>query len=251
MGAIDLDFIHIDMIVQYKDSEYRKERLRKYLRKNPEATCREIKRDTSLKVERLYDSLKEAYDDAGVKIPKRLKKRNKRQQMISVIDYIIANPDSRVSEIQKETGVSIPRVFGTIEDAFRIAGVPYQKAPPQYGVMCTDIISRAQQFENMVCDLLKHFGSVQRQVWCGAGRVDAILKTDSETWVIEVKDFRARNNITKSQVKQLFRYLDSLGCSNGLIVCPKESLPKRGKKVIFKNGAKIQITTPSRLGAIV
>ena len=46
-----------------------------YIKKNSNATCKDIKNNTKIKVERLYNHLYEAYNDAGVKLPKNLCKR--------------------------------------------------------------------------------------------------------------------------------------------------------------------------------
>ena len=55
----------------YKNIEEREKELIEYLRKNNTATCAEIKRDTSIHIERVYpvSGLKGAYGLAGVKYP--------------------------------------------------------------------------------------------------------------------------------------------------------------------------------------
>ena len=209
--------------------------IREYIRSNPECTYSEIKKATKLKVERFYSSMKSAYEDAGVELSKNLLKRDKDEQKSSVAEYIRRNPKCSVDEIQKSTGVNIPRVFGSIINAYMCAGIEYPKKEITSGVRDPSVVKRCHAYEKEIIQLLAKKGKVIPKVRTCSGIVDCLFTYKNVDFVVEVKDFRARNNITMSQIRQLVKYMDDLEIKNGLLICPKESFPKR------KNGRNIYI----------
>ncbi|MFH1972845.1 MAG: hypothetical protein ABIJ18_05195 [archaeon] len=99
-----------------------------YIKRNNNATYRDIERDLNIKVSSIFDGgMKEAYELASIPLSRPLLKRNRKEQEQAVIDYIKKNPDCTVTEIFKETRVSIPRVFGSIVTAYDRAGVGYKR----------------------------------------------------------------------------------------------------------------------------
>lgn len=226
----------------------RQKQLIKYIQENPQATYKEIQKNTKIHLERQFSSMKELHKAAGTALPKRYFKRDKQQQKQAVIKYIQENPGARVTEIQQNVGVAINRVFGSIVTAYQEAKVKYPMIHPTSGVANPNIVTQAVTFENEVCQLLRKWGEVRQQVHCDAGFVDAIFTCSGLRYIVEIKNFRARNNITKSQLKQLWKYMDSLNCDEGLLVCPKNSFPKHtNSRVTFKKGKRIRIVSPSDL----
>lgn len=206
-----------------------------YIRHNPNCTYNDIKRDTKIKIERVYKGMREAYKAADVSFSRNLTKRNLELQKHAVVNFIRNHPCCTVTEIQNNTRVCIPRVFGSILNAYRAADVPYEKKEITSGVQNPFVVKRCHAYEKQVVRHLKHFGRVAYHVRTPAGTVDCLFVHNDKTFVVEIKDFRARNNITMSQLKQVIRYMDALNCEYGLLVCPKESFPKR------KNGRNVRI----------
>ncbi len=110
------------MIDNLKLDEKRKI-VRDYIQTNPTCTYLDIKRDTNIKVERIYKNMKDAYEDASVIFSKNLTRRSVIEQKREVIAFIQNNPNCSVIDIQKQTRVNIGRVFGGIVGAYKEADV--------------------------------------------------------------------------------------------------------------------------------
>jgi len=212
-----------------KDSKLKQKReiVKKFIRNHPSCTYLDIKRATKLKIERLYKNMKEAYKDANVKLSKNLTKRDKGKQKKDVLDFIKNNPGCGVIDIHEKVRVNVIRNFGSITRAYKLAGVPYPKKEITSGVMNPYVIARCNKFEKRIIEILSKLGKVNPKVRTTAGIIDCVLKYKDEKYIVEIKDFRSRNNITMSQLKQLIKYMKSINCQNGLLICPKESFPKR------------------------
>jgi len=118
---IFIDYKENSNMKLYKNHEKRKKELLDYLQKNPEATHRQIKKNTKIKVERVFlRGMKEAYEKAGIPFSKPLLKRDRRQQMREVLGYIRNNLGCSLFEIQKKTGINIPRLLSKV-------GLTYKK----------------------------------------------------------------------------------------------------------------------------
>ena len=209
--------------------EFAKKRsiIRNYIRNNPSCTYREIKKDTKFKIERLYKNMTEAYFDAGIILSKNLMKRSINKQKRDVVNFIRLNPTCSIIDIQNKTKVNVERVFGSITNAYGIAGIKYPERGFDTGVMNPLVLRRSNKFEKEIISLLSEIGKVQSQVKNDCGFADCLFHFKDEIFVVEIKDYRGKNNITMSEIKQLKRYMDAMGHKNGLIVCPKESFPKR------------------------
>ena len=192
--------------------------------------------------------MKEAYLDAGVVLSKNLRKRDITRQKSAVINYIIRNPHATVSQIQKKTRVNIPRTFGSIKNAFCAAGIGYTTKKPASGIQNIEVIKRSKLYEKKITKLLMGFGEVRSQIKTTAGIADCILQSSVGEFVVEIKDFRARNNITLSQIKQLIRYMQALKIDQGLPICPEESLPKRkNQRNLFIGDLRVNIISEEYL----
>ena len=97
--------------------------VRNYIRAHSNCTYFDIKRDTKIKVKRIYKNMKDAYEDAGVAFSKNLTKRNVMEQKREVIIFIRNNPNCSVIDIQKQIRVNVGRVFGGIANAYKEADV--------------------------------------------------------------------------------------------------------------------------------
>jgi hemerythrin len=99
-----------------------------YIRSNSNATSGQIKNETKIKVEKVFEfGLKEAYELSGVPLRGRLLERDRDEQIKDVLEFIKSNPECTVTHIQDITRVTIPRVFGSIKKAYEMAGVNYKR----------------------------------------------------------------------------------------------------------------------------
>ena len=114
--------------------EEKKEVIKQYLRNHPHATCRDVRINTKLRIERIYSGgMKEAYLDASIPFSKPLLKRTKEEMKKQIIQYIRKNKNkATTTSIKKDLRIDIPKVFGKISFAFKAAGVKY--TPIERGV---------------------------------------------------------------------------------------------------------------------
>lgn len=171
--------------------------------------------------------MREAYKDANAQLSKNLTRRDIKKQKKDVINFIRKNPGCTVIDIQNKIKVNISRVFGSIVNAYRLAGIEYPKKTVTSGVMNPFVVKRCNKFEKRILKLLKDLGDVKPKVKTSAGIVDCLFEYKGEKFVVEIKDFRGKNNITMFEIKQLLNYMKALNYEKGLLICPKESFPKR------------------------
>ncbi len=186
--------------------------------------------------------MREAYIDAGVNLSKNLTKRDAEKQKNDVIQFIKWNPGCTIPDIRKKVRVNVTRVFGSILNAYQQANVNYPHRKITEGVANPAIVQRSLEFERKITYLLSKIGSIEPRVRTKAGIADCLFTQNKTTFVVEIKDFRGERNITMSQVKQLMKYMLALGYKEGLLVCPKESFPKRKNNTnIYIDDLKIKI----------
>lgn len=232
----------------YKNLTEKRKLIKSYIKNNPEATYRGIRKNTKLKIERVYKNMKEAYNDANVTFSKNLTKRNKEIQKKEVIDFIQKHPKCTVLDIQNKTRVSIPRTFGSILNAYKMAGINYPIREINSGVRNPFVIKRCKSFERKIINLLGNLGEVESQVKISGGIIDCLFNYRGSLFTVEIKDFRGKNNITMHEIKQLVKYMKAINCKNGLLICPKESFPKRkNRRNIYIDDLNIKILSEEDL----
>ncbi len=208
-----------------------------YIRKNPTCTYLDIKKATKLKIERLYKSMKEAYNNAGVKLSKNLSKRDREEQKQDVIGFIKQNPECGIIDISLKTQVNVERVFGGIKKAYNAAGINYVRRENWKGLVKSGKSVRWSKFEKRIFRILKNFGKVDEKVRTNSGIADCVFTYRNIDYVVEIKDFRSKNNIHRMHIVQIVRYMKALNINNGLIICHKENFPKRedGRNIYIEN----------------
>jgi hypothetical protein len=170
----------------------KREIVKNYIKNNPNCTYKDIKRDTKIKIERVYKNMKEAYKDAHIKSSKNLTKRNLKKQKRDVIKFIKNNPGCTITKIQNKTKVNVIRTFGSILNAYESAEVIYPKKEITSGVMNPDVVKRCNKFEKRIIKLLGNLGEIKPKIRTSAGIVDCLFKYNNETFVVEIKDFRGK-----------------------------------------------------------
>ncbi len=190
----------------------------------------------------------EAYKDAKVELPKNLTKRNKENQKNDAVNYIKTNSGCTVVQIQKNAKVNLVRTFGSILNAYKAADAHYPEKEVTSGVRNPYAVKRCHDFEKRIFGLLEGLGTVRTLVRNKAGIADCVFRFNDTFFVVEIKDFRGKNNITMHEIGQLIRYMGALKCNNGILICPKENFPKRkyGRNV-YIDGLNILILSEEDL----
>lgn len=106
----------------------RKEKIREFIRKNPKATYRDIKRRLCIKIERIYKGgMGEAFKDAGIEAPRTFKRRTKEERRKIIIKYIKKHPGAGRRAILRDTKINVSNAFSSIREAYKEAGVKYPR----------------------------------------------------------------------------------------------------------------------------
>jgi hypothetical protein len=216
------------------NQQEKKELIRNYLKQNPTATYNQIRKDTKLKLERIYgkNCVKNAYLDAKIPFSKPLLKRTKTEMRKQTIKYIQNNPKTaNTVTILKNINVNIPRTFGTIREAYKLAKVEYFPQYKIHGSALYKIRRRAVEFETNILTYLEKFGKVKKKIRLSNRKeVDGLLIYKNQKFVIEIKNY-IKKNITLSEIKQLIGYMKYMNCRKGLII---HSYPKNKKSKRIK-----------------
>ena len=99
-----------------------------FIKKNPQARYKDIRRETKLHPERFFKSLKDAFIEAGVKPPRTFETKTKDEKRKIIINYIRKNPKTGGHTIRKDTKINFTSIFKDAREAFVVARVPY---PPE------------------------------------------------------------------------------------------------------------------------
>ena len=114
--------------MRYKDLNFQKERIRKFLRKNPKATWNDIRIKLHIHPERIYkNGLSEAFKDAKVKPPRNFKRKTPEENRNIIINYIKKHPNTSSHKILNNTKVNPSSFFNSIRKAFNAAEVIYPR----------------------------------------------------------------------------------------------------------------------------
>lgn len=98
-----------------------------YLKKNPKATYKEIRKETKLHPERVFKSLKYAFEEAGIKSPRTFDVKNREERKEIIADYIKNNPSTGFIQIRKDLKTNLLNTFNNIQEAYQYAGLDYPR----------------------------------------------------------------------------------------------------------------------------
>jgi predicted HTH transcriptional regulator len=98
-----------------------------YIKRNPNATYKDIREKTKLHPERFFKTLAEAFKEAKVKAPRNFKRKTKEERQKIIIKFIKKNPKVGGHIISKATKISINSAFKNIKEAYEKAGVEYPR----------------------------------------------------------------------------------------------------------------------------
>ncbi|MDD5133727.1 MAG: hypothetical protein PHD81_00130 [Candidatus Nanoarchaeia archaeon] len=109
------------------DLNYKKEKIKKFIREHPKTTYKEIKEDLGIKLERVYSNMESAFKDAKVLPPRNFKRKTREEKIKIILDYIKKYPKSTTQDIRKITKINSSKFFKNINEAFETAGINYPR----------------------------------------------------------------------------------------------------------------------------
>jgi hypothetical protein len=98
-----------------------------YIKKNSNATYKDIRRETKLHTNRVFSGLKEAYKLANIKAPRTFDFKTKAERKEIIAEYIRKHPKAGGQTIAKETKINVCNAFKGIKEAFKFAEVDYPR----------------------------------------------------------------------------------------------------------------------------
>ncbi len=194
------------------------ENIIKEFKNNPLVTVDEIEKKYNFSFYKKFKSFKDFCEKYDLEYISNHEKRLLKKQ-IEIIDYIKAHPDATQWEINKNCKTHVQDLFnGGIREAFLKASMKYPESRRiLYGTARLSIKRRALIFQTRIVNLLKQFGDVNTQIKTKHGTIDAILNYKNLILPVEIKDYRSKP-ISKTEIKQLLRYLTDLNCKMGLLI---------------------------------
>lgn len=98
-----------------------------YLKKNPKATYKDIKKETKLHPERVFKSLKYAFEEAGINSPRTFDVKTREERRRIIAEYIKENPSAGFIKIRKDLRMNLSNAFKNIQEAYQYAGIDYPR----------------------------------------------------------------------------------------------------------------------------
>ena len=98
-----------------------------YLRKNPKATYKDIRKETKFHIDGLFKSLKYAFEEAGINLPRTFDIMDKEERKRIIANYIKENPSAGLVRIRKDLKTNLSNTFNNIQEAYQYAGVNYPR----------------------------------------------------------------------------------------------------------------------------
>lgn len=214
----------------------RKEEIIAVVKDKPFINIEDIAKITRTNPYRLFKNINQIYEKANIKKVKSHQKTELKKKQ-EVINFIKKNPLSTQRDINKSCKTHVQDLFNKgIFEAYSKAGVrfPFERLR-MYGVGLKKVRKRAKAFEEKIAVKISGYGNVNRLVKTKRGIIDIVLERKNNKAIIEVKDYMNKE-ISKSQIKQLERYLNDYNCHLGFLIChekPKKDRFLRNKNKIF------------------
>lgn len=286
-----------------KTKEEKRKIIANFIKKNPMVGGQVISKKTKVNISSVFENIKKAYEFAGIRYPRKIDKRTKKEKKYLIIKIIKENPLITTTEILHKLKINLYKHFKNLNEAYERAGVDkkyvngkrrlkkqkkiikfikqnpfatqreinkvckthvqdlfengifeaYKKAKVKfpferlklYGIGLKEIRKRATDFESEIARKLSGYGKVNKFVKTKRGIADIILERKGKKAIIEIKDYQNKD-ISKSQIRQLNKYLEDCDCNLGFLICRNK--PKKDKFLIDKN--KIIILNETELNKI-
>ena len=98
-----------------------------YIKKNPNTTYKNIRKNLKLHPERIFSSFEDAFKMAEIKPPRTFKIKTKEEKRKIIIDYIKKHQKVGWQTIKKDTKINFQTIFKNTKEAFNAAGVAYSR----------------------------------------------------------------------------------------------------------------------------
>jgi predicted transcriptional regulator len=111
-----------------KSASSNKERIIQFIKNNPNATYKNIRKNTKLHPERLFkEGMAEIYREAGIKAPRNFNFKDIKKRRELIVDFIKDNTSASTNEISKKLKINVSSAFKDIKEAYKLAGVEYPR----------------------------------------------------------------------------------------------------------------------------
>lgn len=252
--AFDAAGVTYPRVIDKRLREEKRKLIIDYIREHPLTTLIELQKKFHVNIYRLFEDMNDIYQLAGIEPITRSNKGSRRgsnkrgiKKQNKVIEFIKNNPTATQREINEQCNTRVQELFTRgIFEAYEKAGIifPFERLK-SYGVGKKEIRKRWKQYEDAIATKLSQLGKVSRLVKMRRGIADIILERKRKKVIIEVKDYRS-HPICKSQIKQLYKYLELSNHHLGILVCPKKPL----RDAFRINGKKIFIVQDNHLNDV-
>lgn len=250
-GGIEKAFEEAGIIYTRKIRKFDENKVKEIvddIKKNPLLTIDDLQRKHKFSFYKHFKSFRQFCDSYNLSHISRHKKRTIKKQF-EVIQYIKTHPLATQWEINKSCHTKVQNIFSKgIFEAYEKAFVEYPIFRRKiYGTATKEIRQRAIQFEKTVFKKLELIGRLEKYVNIKGGIIDGILITKNRKFVIEIKNYLSKP-ICKTEILQLVRYMKTINCPNGILICNN-----KGNKDKLKIGSyKVLVRTPDEInGAVV
>ena len=220
-------------ILRKRTREDKQKEIIKLVKNKPEITLQDISQELKINPYKIFKNFKEIYNQAGIEnISKGRKRAIKKRKLI--IGFIKKNHFATQREINKQCKTKVQELFNAgIFEAYKEAGIqfPFERLN-FHGSAIKSIKQKADDFEKEIAQKLSGYGRVNRLIKTKRGIADIIFERKGKKVVFEIKDYNV-HEISISQIRQLNKYLEDIGCNLGILVCHKK--PKKDSFLIGNN----------------
>jgi hypothetical protein len=95
-----------------------------YLKKHPRAGSQTIAKEKKINIFSVFKNINEAYKNAGIKYPRRIDNRTRKEKKNEIINLIKENPLITTQEIIKKIKTQPYNFFKNVNEIYEIAGIP-------------------------------------------------------------------------------------------------------------------------------
>ncbi len=103
-----------------------------FVKQNPFTTYKEIRKKLKIHPERYFKSMKNIFEEAGLKSPRTFKRNTKQENKRLIVNFIKKNPGIGGHTITRKLKRNPHNFFKNIREAYKEAGVDYIKYRPSY-----------------------------------------------------------------------------------------------------------------------
>ena len=115
--------ISLPRTFKIKTKNERKKIIINYIKKHPKSGGHIIAKETKINIANAFHNIEEAYREAGIKYPRIIDKRTKKEKKEKIIKLVKENPLINIAELTKKTKTQPYHFFKNFEEIYREAGI--------------------------------------------------------------------------------------------------------------------------------